>query len=64
MLVLTRKPNDEVVMNVSGPCQIRFKLLSIDANRTRCGFEAPEDLVEILRGELIEPHREPVGCSD
>jgi carbon storage regulator len=49
MLILTRKLNDEIVIN-SG---IRVKILSATESHVKIGITAPSD-VEILRGEIYE----------
>ena len=49
MLILTRKTNDEIVIN-SG---IRIKILSSTDSHVKIGITAPPD-VEILRGEIYE----------
>jgi carbon storage regulator len=47
MLVLSRKPNETIVINGD----IRIKMLAVRGNQVRLGIEAP-DSVEILREEL------------
>lgn len=49
MLVLTRKPNEEVIIGGS----IRIKVLEIKGNRVRLGISAP-DQVPVMRSELVE----------
>lgn len=49
MLILTRKINEEVVIN----SEIRIKILSISENQIKIGITAPENM-EILRGEIYE----------
>ena len=49
MLVLSRKRNQEIVVNGN----IRIHVIDIKGNSVRLGIEAPKE-VAILRGELIE----------
>jgi carbon storage regulator len=49
MLILTRKINEEIIIN----SEIRIKILSISENQIKLGITAPEDM-EILRGEIYE----------
>lgn len=53
MLILTRKPDDEIIINSN----IRVKILSVNENQVRIGITAPDD-VHILRGELYEKVKE------
>lgn len=53
MLILTRKPDDEIIIN----SDIRVKILSVNENQVRIGITAPAD-VRILRGELYEKVKE------
>ena len=49
MLILTRKVNEEIIIN----SDIRIKILSISENQIKIGISAPENM-EILRGEIFE----------
>jgi len=49
MLILTRKINEEIIIN----SEIRIKILSISENQVKIGITAPENM-EILRGEIFE----------
>lgn len=49
MLILTRKVNEEIILNSN----IRVKIISIADNQIKIGIEAPND-IEIFRGELYE----------
>lgn len=49
MLVLSRKPNEEIV--IAG--NIRVKILEIKGNRVRLGISAPED-VAVHRQEVLD----------
>ena len=49
MLILTRKINEEIIIN----SDIRIKILSISENQIKIGITAPENM-EILRGEIFE----------
>lgn len=54
MLVLSRKKNDQIVIDG----QITVEILQIKGNNVRIGISAPRD-VKVLRGEL-----KPFGMSD
>ena len=47
MLILTRKPNEEIIINGN----IRMRVLSVHGGRIRLGIDAPAD-VAIRRSEL------------
>jgi carbon storage regulator len=49
MLILTRKINEEIIIN----SEIRIKILSIAENQIKLGITAPGNM-EILRGEIYE----------
>jgi len=49
MLILTRKLDEEIVLN----SEIRIKILSAKENLVKIGIEAPKN-VKILRGELFD----------
>lgn len=49
MLVLSRKPNEEILIGDN----IRLTVVSIQGNQVKLGFTAPSD-VTIFRSELIE----------
>jgi carbon storage regulator len=49
MLILTRKINEEIIIN----SEIRIKIISISENQIKIGISAPENM-EILRGEIFE----------
>ena len=49
MLILTRRPDESIIMDGD----IKLKILSVNGNQVRIGFEAPEDVV-IVREELLE----------
>jgi carbon storage regulator CsrA len=49
MLVLTRKANEEILIDEN----IRITLVRIKGNSVRIGIEAPRD-VRVIRGELAE----------
>jgi len=48
MLVLTRRPDESIIIDGD----IKLKILSINGNQVRLGFEAPDEVV-ILREELL-----------
>jgi carbon storage regulator len=48
MLVLTRRPNEEVVLP---DCGVTLKVIEIDGNRVKLAISAP-DSVKIVRGEI------------
>ncbi len=49
MLILTRKQDEEIIINSS----IRIKILSIADNQVKIGISAPPE-VGILRGEIYD----------
>lgn len=49
MLVLSRKCNQEIIVNGN----IRIQIIGISGNTVRLGIEAPKD-IGILRGELVQ----------
>ena len=49
MLILTRRPNESIIIDDD----IKIKILSVNGNQVRIGFEAPEEVV-IVREELLE----------
>jgi carbon storage regulator len=53
MLVLSRKLNEEIVIN----SEIKIKIISISENQVKIGVVAP-DSVKILRGEIYEKVKE------
>jgi carbon storage regulator len=50
MLVLTRKPNEAIVIGKNG--QVKIKILSVRGYQVRLGIEAPRD-VEVHREEIF-----------
>lgn len=53
MLILSRKLNEEIVIN----SDVKIKIISITENQVKLGIEAPGD-VKILRGEIYEKIKE------
>lgn len=53
MLILSRKLNEEIVIN----SDVKIKIISITENQVKIGIEAPGD-VKILRGEIYEKIKE------
>ncbi len=53
MLVLSRKPNETIIVG-----DIVIKIISVHGKQVRVGIAAP-DSVRILRGELAVTHEEP-----
>ncbi len=49
MLILTRKLDEEIVLN----SEIRIKILSTKDGQVKIGIDAPDN-VKILRGELFD----------
>jgi len=49
MLILTRRPEESVIIDGD----IKIKILSVNGNQVRIGFEAPEEVV-IVREELLD----------
>ena len=56
MLVLSRKPGEQVVIGND----ITITVVEVQGNRVRVGIDAPEQ-VRILRGELACWQQEPEG---
>lgn len=62
MLVLSRKRDEKILLNVNGE-RIELTVVRIDANKVRLGIEA-SDSVTILRSELLEtPAVQPVAAA-
>ncbi len=59
MLVLTRKPNQAIVIGDD----IRIVIVSIDRDQVRVGIEAPRD-VSVHRSEIYVEKSEPVSVDD
>ncbi len=61
MLVLTRKPNQAIVIGDD----IKIVIVSVDRDQVRLGIEAPRDIA-VHRSEVYEEiHRgRPVGASE
>lgn len=53
MLVLSRKPNEAIVIHPGTPQEVTFVLLECSGNRARVGIVADQS-IPILRGELVE----------
>lgn len=54
MLVLSRKPDEKILLQVKGMEQdIELTVVKIDHNKVRLGINANDD-VTILRSELVE----------
>lgn len=53
MLVLSRKPGESLVFNVSGPALFECTLIRAEDGTVRLGIEAPKN-VHVLRKELLE----------
>jgi len=53
MLVLSRKENQRIVLQVAGRDDIEIVVCQIDAVKVRVGLQAPDD-VAIFRKELLE----------
>lgn len=49
MLILTRKLNEEIVIDSN----VRIKILALNDNQLKIGIEAPQN-VKIFRGELYD----------
>lgn len=54
MLVLTRKPNEKIVISIGSQEQIVITITRIQGGKVSLGIEADKKW-EILRQELIEP---------
>jgi carbon storage regulator len=53
MLILTRKKDDEIIIN----SDIRVKILSVSETQVKLGIIAPAD-IQIFRGEVFEKIKE------
>jgi carbon storage regulator len=53
MLILTRRPGENVQIKLKDGEIITVSSLGVKGNQTRLGISAPKDLV-ILRNELVE----------
>jgi len=51
-LVLTRKPNQAVVVHKDGSTLLTLKITKVDRNQVRLTFEAPKDII-IDREEVL-----------
>ena len=49
MLILTRRPEESIIIDGD----IKLKILSVNGNQVRIGFEAPEEVI-IVREELLD----------
>ena len=58
MLVLTRKPEQDIVIDG----RIRIRILGIRGNAIRIGIEAPSD-VKVLRGEITRRTPPPAKAA-
>lgn len=54
MLVVTRKPNESLILDVDGK-RIEVKILGVKGNQVRVGTDAPKD-VHIIRDELLKKY--------
>lgn len=53
MLILTRKINQTIEVNVPNVGKVTFMILGVERDRVKVGIAAPESL-SVLRGELLE----------
>ena len=51
-MVLMRRPGEEIVFEVPGVGNMRLKVVSIDANQVKLGFEGPRS-VKVWRHEIF-----------
>ena len=49
MLVLTRKPQESIILGLDG--KIKFTILGVKGNQVRIGIEAPKD-IDVHREEI------------
>jgi sRNA-binding carbon storage regulator CsrA len=59
MLVLGRKPEQEIVLTVWGPAVIKVKHCGFDGGNTQIGIEADPELVTVERGEIAGKGAKP-----
>lgn len=57
MLVLSRKVEESIVLDVNGEC-IVLTIFSINDHRVRLGVDAPKH-IPVMRSELLEQNDEP-----
>lgn len=53
MLVLSRKRDEKIILEVNGQEQIELTVVRIDNNKVRLGIQASENTT-ILRSELLD----------
>jgi len=53
MLILTRRPNESLVITTADGQEIEVIVLSVKGNQVRLGISADES-IEILRAELLD----------
>jgi len=51
MLVLTRKPQESIILGLDG--KIKFTILGVKGNQVRIGVEAPKD-IDVHREEIYQ----------
>ena len=60
MLVLSRKPNEEIILTCECGCTTTISAVRVTPNSVRLGIEAPRE-TNIVRAELRE---EPQGIAE
>lgn len=53
MLVLSRKRDEKILLQLNGEESVELTVVRIDNNKVRLGFDASKD-VTILRSELLD----------
>ena len=53
MLVLSRRPGEDIVINGGTPDQVTIYIREMDGSKVRLGFDAPPH-ISIHRGEIHE----------
>ena len=59
MLVLSRKRDEKIILQISENEDIELTVVKIDGNRVRLGIKASND-VRILRNELMTKKKKPI----
>lgn len=63
MLVLSRKVDEKITIQIPGMANIQIMLVGIDGPKTRIGIDAPSEY-QVVRNELLgTPNGEPKAVS-
>lgn len=53
MLLLTRRPQETIIVTTPDGTEIRFTIMGLKGNQVRLGIDAPKD-VDIVREEIAD----------